>query len=128
VVQRASVVRGSAATAVLRLSFVRIAAPFNRPGHHQLHPTFGSRRSRLRGRWLALEGERKTVTALFADIKSSTELMRDLDPEGGARDHRSGVAPDDRRGTSLRRLHRAIHWRRDFALFGVAGASFDRRG
>src|SRR5712692_9881633 len=28
-----------------------------------------------------LEGERKTVTALFADIKDSTELMRDLDPE-----------------------------------------------
>src|SRR5712664_4146553 len=28
-----------------------------------------------------IEGERKTVTALFADIKGSTELMRDLDPE-----------------------------------------------
>jgi class 3 adenylate cyclase len=28
-----------------------------------------------------LEGERKTVTALFADIKGSTELMQDLDPE-----------------------------------------------
>jgi class 3 adenylate cyclase len=28
-----------------------------------------------------LEGERKTVTALFADIKDSTEMMRDLDPE-----------------------------------------------
>ncbi len=28
-----------------------------------------------------LEGERKTVTALFADIKSSTEMMEDLDPE-----------------------------------------------
>jgi class 3 adenylate cyclase len=28
-----------------------------------------------------LEGERKTVTALFADVKGSTELMRDLDPE-----------------------------------------------
>jgi class 3 adenylate cyclase/tetratricopeptide (TPR) repeat protein len=27
------------------------------------------------------EGERKTVTALFADIKGSTELTRDLDPE-----------------------------------------------
>ena len=27
------------------------------------------------------EGERKTVTALFADIKGSTELLRDLDPE-----------------------------------------------
>ena len=29
----------------------------------------------------SLDGERKTVTALFADIKGSTELMRDLDPE-----------------------------------------------
>ncbi|HXZ88036.1 MAG TPA: adenylate/guanylate cyclase domain-containing protein [Candidatus Binataceae bacterium] len=28
-----------------------------------------------------LGGERKTVTALFADIKGSTELMEDLDPE-----------------------------------------------
>jgi double zinc ribbon protein len=27
------------------------------------------------------QGERKTVTALFADIKGSTELMADLDPE-----------------------------------------------
>jgi class 3 adenylate cyclase len=30
---------------------------------------------------LAIDGERKTVTALFADIKGSTELMEDLDPE-----------------------------------------------
>ena len=29
----------------------------------------------------AIEGERKTVTALFSDIKGSTELMADLDPE-----------------------------------------------
>src|SRR6202521_4187190 len=29
----------------------------------------------------ALDGEHKTVTALFADIKGSTELMADLDPE-----------------------------------------------
>ena len=29
----------------------------------------------------ALEGERKMVTALFADIKGSTELEQDLDPE-----------------------------------------------
>jgi class 3 adenylate cyclase len=28
-----------------------------------------------------LEGERKTVTALFADLKGSTELIRDVDPE-----------------------------------------------
>ena len=29
----------------------------------------------------ATDGERKTVTALFADIKGSMELMEDLDPE-----------------------------------------------
>src|SRR6266404_397212 len=29
----------------------------------------------------ALEGERKQVTVLFADLKDSTELIRDLDPE-----------------------------------------------
>src|SRR6266851_2314768 len=29
----------------------------------------------------ASDGERKTVTALFADIKGSTELMEELDPE-----------------------------------------------
>jgi len=31
------------------------------------------------------EGERKTVTALFADIKGSMELMEDLDPEEARR-------------------------------------------
>jgi class 3 adenylate cyclase len=29
----------------------------------------------------ALEGERKQVTVLFADLKGSMELIRDLDPE-----------------------------------------------
>jgi hypothetical protein len=38
------------------------------------------------------DGERKTVTALFADIKGSMELMEDLDPE----DARAII--DDRRG------------------------------
>ena len=28
-----------------------------------------------------MEGERKQVTVLFADLKGSTELIRDLDPE-----------------------------------------------
>jgi class 3 adenylate cyclase len=76
----------------------------------------------------ALEGERKTVTALFADIKSSTELMRDLDPE----EARALVDP------VLRLMLEAVH-RYDgyvaqstsdviFALFGAAGMSFDRRG
>src|SRR5262249_7487183 len=31
----------------------------------------------------AVEGERKIVTALFADLKGSTELMENLDPEEG---------------------------------------------
>ena len=49
-----------------------------------------------------IEGERKTVTALFADIKGSTELMEDLDPE----EARSIIDPalnlmHDRRGASL---------------------------
>jgi class 3 adenylate cyclase len=30
---------------------------------------------------LAREGERKTVTALFADIKGSMDLIEDIDPE-----------------------------------------------
>src|SRR5690242_2454442 len=41
-----------------------------------------------RPRWLSLsssdevaDGERKTITALFADIKGSTELVEELDPE-----------------------------------------------
>src|SRR5215471_18383896 len=29
----------------------------------------------------AMEGERKQVTVLFADLKGNTELIRDLDPE-----------------------------------------------
>ena len=29
----------------------------------------------------ALEGERKTVTVLFADIKGSMDMIEDLDPE-----------------------------------------------
>jgi class 3 adenylate cyclase len=33
----------------------------------------------------ALEGERKTITALFADIKDSTALIEDLDPEEARR-------------------------------------------
>jgi class 3 adenylate cyclase len=33
------------------------------------------------GRAATADGERKTVTALFADIKGSMELMEDLDPE-----------------------------------------------
>jgi class 3 adenylate cyclase/tetratricopeptide (TPR) repeat protein/ribosomal protein L40E len=71
------------------------------------------------------EGERKTVTALFADIKGSMELMEDLDPE----EARAIVDP------ALRLMMDAVH-RYDgyivqstgdgiFALFGAPVAHED---
>ena len=71
------------------------------------------------------DGERKTVTALFADIKGSTELMADLDPE----EARAIVDP------ALRLMIDAVH-RYDgyivqstgdgiFALFGAPVAHED---
>src|ERR1700674_3124022 len=56
------------------------AASGHAPSSRQIAPA-------IRGGWekpaasTAREGERKTVTALFADIKGSTELEQDLDPE-----------------------------------------------
>ena len=45
-----------------------------------------------------LEGERKQVTVLFADLKGSMELLADRDPEEARADPRSGArAPDGRR-------------------------------
>src|SRR5262249_41831542 len=72
-----------------------------------------------------LDGERKTVTALFADIKGSTELMAELDPE----EARSIVDP------ALKLMIEAVH-RYDgyivqstgdgiFALFGAPVAHED---
>jgi class 3 adenylate cyclase/tetratricopeptide (TPR) repeat protein len=72
-----------------------------------------------------LDGERKTVTALFADIKGSMELMEDLDPE----DARAIIDP------ALKLMIDAVH-RYDgyivqstgdgiFALFGAPVAHED---
>ena len=51
------------------------AKPAAGPTSSVLRPTVAEPEPR------AIEGERKTVTALFADIKGSMELMEDLDPE-----------------------------------------------
>ena len=49
-------------------------------------------------------GERKTVTALFADIKGSTELEQDLDPEDRPCDDDEPALPDQcRRGGMVSR-------------------------
>ena len=58
------------------------------------------------------EGERKTVTALFADIQGSTELIARSRSRGGARAGRPGAAADDGGGASLRRLCRPVDRRR----------------
>src|SRR5260370_7175118 len=75
----------------------------------------------------AADGERKTVPALFADIKGSTELIRDLDPEGA----RAIVDP------VLRLMMAAVHRYGGyvaqstgdgiFTVFGAPGAPEDHR-
>jgi hypothetical protein len=72
-----------------------------------------------------IEGERKTVTALFADIKGSMEFMEDLDPE----EARAIVDP------ALKLMMDAVHryggfvvqstGDRIFALFGAPVAHED---
>jgi len=51
----------------------------------------------------ALEGERKQVTVLFADLKGSTELIEGLDPEEAPHTPGSGAARHDGRCAPLRR-------------------------
>jgi predicted amidophosphoribosyltransferase len=48
-----------------------------------------------------IDAERKTVTALFADIKGSMELMGGPRPGGGSGDRRSCAQTDDRGRPSL---------------------------
>ena len=59
-----------------------------------------------------VDGERKTVTALFADIKGSTELEQDLDPEEARAIVDPALKTDVRCGAALRRLRGAIDRRR----------------
>src|SRR5713226_2938978 len=51
------------------------------PAASSTSPEHASIRVAERAAAESLDGERKTVTALFADIKGSTEMMEDLDPE-----------------------------------------------
>src|SRR5262249_36616467 len=60
-------------------------APASTPARAQEHPPLAYTPAHLTEKIFAsrasLAGERKQVTVLFADIKDSTELIRDLDPE-----------------------------------------------
>jgi class 3 adenylate cyclase len=56
-------------------------APARDPEHPPLAYTPGYLAEKILTAKHALEGERKQVTVLFADIKDSAELIRELDPE-----------------------------------------------
>ena len=72
-----------------------------------------------------LEGERKTVTALFADIKGSTELMEDLDPEEARAIIDPALKLNDRGGGALRGYVVQSTGDGIFALFGAPVAHED---
>jgi class 3 adenylate cyclase len=61
------------------------SAPVESPGHAPLAYTPPYLAEKILTSRSALEGERKLVTVLFADLKGSTELIRDLDPEAAQR-------------------------------------------
>ena len=60
----------------------------------------------------ALEGERKQVTVLFADVKGSMELAEQLDPEEWHRDPRALLRDPDRGRAPLRGHRQPVHRRR----------------
>src|SRR6516165_10670912 len=58
-----------------------------------------------------LDGERKVVTMLFADIKGSMDLIEDLDPEEARAIVDPALKTDDGGGAALRRLRRPTYRR-----------------
>jgi predicted ATPase/class 3 adenylate cyclase len=62
-------------------TFLVDAAPASSPERAPLAYTPSYLAEKILTSRSALEGERKQVTVLFADLKGSTELIRDLDPE-----------------------------------------------
>jgi hypothetical protein len=80
-----------------------------------------------------LDGERKTVTALFADIKGSMELMEDLDPEaaraiiGAQRGPAVRIPLLHQRGIANRRSRFAIPSRARRRELGRIQPHFSRR-
>ena len=67
----------------------------------------------------ALEGERKQVTVLFADLKGSMELLADRDPEEARHLLDPVLGADDGRGAPLRRHGQPGHGRRHYgAVWG----------
>src|SRR4029453_3449361 len=66
-------------------TLARAASPLTEPARAPLTSTPSHLAEKILTSRSALEGERKHVTVLFADLKGSTELIRDLDPEAAQR-------------------------------------------
>jgi ribosomal protein L40E len=75
-----------------------------------------------------LEGERKQVTVLFADLKGSMELLADRDPRGGAQAARPRARTDDGGGAPLRGHREPGHGRRDHGVVWGADRPRGPRG
>src|SRR5262252_327359 len=73
--------RGLVWTGAAGSASVAPSAPVEPPGRAPLAYTPPYLAEKILTSKSALEGERKQVTVLFADLKGSTELIRDLDPE-----------------------------------------------
>ena len=73
--------RGLVWTGDAGLAPVAISVPVEPPGQAPLTYTPSYLAEKILTSRRALEGERKHVTVLFADLKDSTELIRGLDPE-----------------------------------------------
>jgi class 3 adenylate cyclase len=70
-----------APTSVVPSTSGRAPAPDGSQAREPLAYTPPYLADKIRTTRLTLEGERKQITVLFADLKGSTELIRDLDPE-----------------------------------------------
>jgi class 3 adenylate cyclase len=68
-------------TGEARTTAAPVLTPATMPGQEPLAYTPQHLAEKILTSRSALEGERKQVTVLFADLKGSTELIRDLDPE-----------------------------------------------
>jgi class 3 adenylate cyclase/tetratricopeptide (TPR) repeat protein len=72
---------GDCGAALLSQSQASTALPLARRSHAHLSYTPGHLAEKILTSKTALEGERKQVTVLFADLKGSMELLADRDPE-----------------------------------------------
>jgi class 3 adenylate cyclase len=72
---------GECGAALLSQSQASTALPLARRSHAPLSYTPGHLAEKILTSKTALEGERKQVTVLFADLKGSMELLADRDPE-----------------------------------------------